>query len=313
MLKTSLQGIGTIYRNIGDSPEAGIEKIHEAGFECVDFNFEMYGDYDTFTAVDGSCFYDRPLSELKEFFKPCCEAAEKYGLSFGQAHAPFIDYPEGNEDGYEHFVKIIRKIIALAGWMGIPYLVIHPFTFRDETKKKEEKKANLQFFCSLIEAAKKANVFICLENLFLMRNGKARDGACSNVNEALDYLHILNANEEKKLFGFCFDAGHAALLGRNVYEFVTGLGDDLKAVHLHDNDGKADLHGIPYTYAGSWGGKSIADWEGLIKGLHEIGYSGTVNFETGSALYCVPEELADAARRFTHEIGVYIARRIEKG
>ncbi|MCR5526581.1 MAG: sugar phosphate isomerase/epimerase [Lachnospiraceae bacterium] len=313
MLKTSLQGIGTIFRNIGDSPETGMEKIREAGFECVDFNFEMYGDYDTFAAVDGSCFYDRTLNELKEYFKPCREAAERYGLTFGQAHAPFIDYPEGNEEGYEHFVEITKKVIALAGWMKIPYLVIHPFTFRDAAKKKEEKKVNLQFFCSLIDAAKEADVVICLENLFLMKNGKARDGACSEPGEALEYLHILNANEEKRIFGFCFDAGHAALLGRNIYEFVTRLGDNLRAVHLHDNDGIADLHGIPYTYAGSWGGKPVTDWEGLIKALHKIGYSGTVNFETGSALYCVPEELTDAARRFTHEIGVYLADRIEKG
>ena len=107
--------------------------------------------------------------------------------------------------------------------------------------------------------------------------------------------------------------GHANLLATNVYEFITGMGSRIKALHLHDNNFISDLHSIPYSFSVSWCGQPSTDWEGLLKGLHDTGYSGVINFETGSALYTVPEPLADATRKYIHEIGLYIADRVENG
>ena len=313
MLKTSIQAMGTIYRHPDDDPMDGFKKIHEAGFDGVDFGIEIFGDYDSCLATDGSCFFDRSMDELKAYFEPYKEAAAANSVEFSQGHSPFTRCPDGNEPGYEHFAEITRKNIELAAWLGIPNFVIHPFVFTDAAAKERERKLNFRYFGELMGTAKRMDVTICLENLFCMRHGHVREGVCANLSEALEYVDELNALAGEELFGFCFDMGHANLLATNVYEFVTGMGKRIKAVHLHDNNFVSDLHSIPYTFSQSWCGQPSADWEGLLAGLHDIGYNGVVNFETGPALYTAPEPLADATRKYIHEIGLYMADRIERG
>ena len=313
MLKTSIQAMGTIYRRPDDDPMDGFKKVHEAGFDGVDFGLEIFGEYNSFIATDGSCFYDKSMDELKSFFEPYKQAAAANSVEFSQGHSPFTRCPEDNEPGYKHFVEITKKNIELAGWLGITDFVIHPFAFSDSTAKKREREMNFRYFGELMDTAKKAGVKICLENLFFMRENHVREGVCANLTEAVSYVDELNKQAGEALFGFCFDMGHANLLATNVYEFITGMGKRIRALHLHDNNFISDLHSIPYTFSQSWCGQPSADWEGLLQGLHEIGYNGVVNFETGPALYTMPEPLGDATRRFIHEIGLYISDRIERG
>ena len=302
--------LGTVYRNPDDSPLDGFMKLKRAGFDTVDFNFEIFHEYESLTATDGSCFYDKSLSELKSFFKPYKDAAESCGLELFQAHAPFHEYPEGNEASLSHMLEVEKKVIALAGWMGIPYLVIHPFELNSPHEKAREKVINTAFFSKLAPYAKEAGVIICLENLFIKVGTINREGVCANPYEAILYIDELNREAGEERFGFCLDIGHAAMLRSNIYEFIMMLGSRLKVLHLHENDTMNDLHGLPFTHAAHWCGPSSTDWESLILGLRDIHYNGSLNFETGSSLYTAPEELSDAVRTFTHEIGTYLAKRI---
>ena len=47
----------------------------------------------------------------------------------------------------------------------------------------------------------------------------------------------------------------------------------LGSLHVHDNNGHADQHQIP--------GNGTIDWESFSKALREVGYKGTLSFETG--------------------------------
>ena len=310
MLKTGMHILGTVYRNPDDLPFDGFMKLKNAGFDTVDFNFEIFSEYDSLISTDGSCFYDRSLDELKSFFEPYRRAASDCSLELFQAHAPFHDYPEGNKEAFSHLLEMTKKVIYLSGWMGIPYLVIHPFVLKDPKDKAREKVINTAYFSKLIPDAKKAGVTICLENLFVNCAGIIREGICANPYEAVLYIDELNHEAGEERFGFCFDIGHAAMLGSNIHQFLIMLGSRLKVLHLHENDTVSDIHGIPYTHPRYWSGKPTTDWEALISGLRDIHYDGSLNFESGSSLYTAPEELGDAVRTFTHEIGVYLSRRI---
>ena len=159
--------------------------------------------------------------------------------------------------------------------------------------------------------AVKTGVKICLENLFKTYKGRVIEGPCSDVSEACWYLDTLNAEAGCEAFGFCLDVGHANLLGRDVKEYIKKLGKRLTVLHIHDNDGKGDLHGMPYTFTRNWGADMICDWNGFVEGLKEIGYEGALGFETFRVLTaCFPRELWPSALKLISDTGKYFATRI---
>ena len=313
-MKVSLHTIGSLCRNQSESVEAGFRLIREAGFDAVDFNFELFSDYDSLAATDGSCFYDKSESELQDFFEDYKEACASQGLEFAQCHSPFLDYISymKKDAAYGHFLEVTRKCIGLAGFMGIPFLVVHPLCTERITGKEREWDINIGYFSELIDCAAKAGVVVCIENIFTSDGQKnVIEGACSDAAECVSYIDALNKMAGEERFGLCFDFGHAALLKKDIRDFIETAGNRLKVLHLHDNDGCHDLHGLPYSFPKYWAGPPIADWDGLIMGLRAIDYKGIINFEAGPALYTVPEELAGSLRRYICEIGRYIADRVE--
>jgi sugar phosphate isomerase/epimerase len=85
------------------------------------------------------------------------------------------------------------------------------------------------------------------------------------------------------LFAACWDTGHGNLNANNLYETVVLLGKRLAALHVHDNCGyfepsyrhhRIDMHAPPFAtqYAS-------VNYDALLQGLADIGYTGTFNFE----------------------------------
>ena len=73
-------------------------------------------------------------------------------------------------------------------------------------------------------------------------------------------------------FKACLDTGHANVFHDNIAEDVRLLGDDLAALHVHDNKGNWDQHLIPYM--------GNIKWEEFLAALKEIGYKGAFTLET---------------------------------
>ncbi len=113
------------------------------------------------------------------------------------------------------------------------------------------------------------------------------------------------------MLGFCFDTGHANLVGLDMEQFITTLGNRLKVLHIHDNDGVSDLHQIPYTFAKTRENKSSTDWEGFIRGLQNISFQGVLSFETAPVLTAFPEVMKRDTLAFIARIGEYFAGRLE--
>lgn len=70
--------------------------------------------------------------------------------------------------------------------------------------------------------------------------------------------------------GACWDTGHGLIYGAQA-ERACALGDHLITVHLHDNDGRRDLHLVP-TEGG-------VVWEPFVACLRAIGYAGPFMME----------------------------------
>ncbi len=71
--------------------------------------------------------------------------------------------------------------------------------------------------------------------------------------------------------GFCYDTGHEHAGGRS-FQILEEFGDRLFTTHIHDNDGTADLHSVPY--------EGSLDWKRFKDVMKNINYSGNLLFET---------------------------------
>ena len=125
----------------------------------------------------------------------------------------------------------------------------------------------------------------------------------SDFDTACRFVDEMNTIAGEDIFGFCLDVGHAVLLRRDLYNVITKLGKRLTVLHVHDNNTETDQHLFPYE------GK--ADWDAFCRGLHDIGYSGTLSFETFNGMRTRDESLAPELLRLLHSIGVLFVKRIE--
>jgi sugar phosphate isomerase/epimerase len=82
------------------------------------------------------------------------------------------------------------------------------------------------------------------------------------------------------------------------------LGDRVKTLHIHDNDGFDDLHLAPYL--------GLNDWDKFLKGIIAINYTGDLNFEIPGSINQVPPALVPSMMRFIADTGKYFRARIEK-
>ncbi len=302
-------GVGSMGIISHDDPESGYRMLRETGFDCVDFNFDAYLNINNVMVGDINDCFDRPMEEIWQDFKPHAEAAAKYGITFEQMHAPFPMLIRGHDDWSEKMTRITKNCMEICRRMGGKYIVVHPVSLAYECSKQEEHDFNIGLYKELITTAKQCGVVICLENMFVEKNFHMMEGVCSDFKEAADMIDELNTIAGEELFGFCFDVGHANLLGKNLYQSLVTLGHRVKILHIHDNDGLSDLHSLPYTFGRSWHG-ICTDWEGFLKGLAAIGYEGVINFETYRIMHNFPKELHEAVLALIAKTGKYFAKEI---
>lgn len=302
-------GIGSMGIISHEEPEKGYGLLKEAGFDCVDFNFDAYLNINNVLAGNINDCFEKHIEESWKDFEPHVNAAKKYGLTFEQMHAPFPVLIRGRHDLSERMTCITKNCIELCKRMGGKYLVVHPVSLAYECSKQEEHDFNMGLYEELIDTAKQSGVKICLENMFVEKNFHMMEGVCSDFKETADMIDELNAVAGEELFGFCFDVGHANLLGKNLYQSLVTLGNRVKILHIHDNDGLSDLHSIPYTFGRSWSGIST-DWEGFIRGLAAVRYEGVINFETYRVMRNFPAELHKEVLSLIAATGRYFSMRI---
>ena len=287
----------------------GMKAIREAGFDAVDFG-GLCNHYPWEDAQEEKrCAFFDDEAGLEAFMKEYADAAEKYGLEFGQFHAPFPSYYPRKPKATEIAQAMIRKSIELCGSVGCPYIIIHP-CFDGSARfpsltKEQEYQLNIEFYSSLIPLLKKHNVVCCLENMWGQdwKSKKIYFGSCSDMREACRYIDDLNEIAGEKRFGFCLDIGHLLLLGLDPCYAMAELGDRLVTLHAHDNDGVGDTHTLPYM--------GVCDWNRFVKGLREVGYQGTLNFETAGFNQRFPKELIPDALKMLGATAKYLRNRIE--
>ncbi|MGN0345698.1 MAG: sugar phosphate isomerase/epimerase family protein [Lachnospiraceae bacterium] len=286
------------------------EMIADAGFGRVDLNIDCF--LKNSDLYQGKCnsFFDATQEELQEYFMPYKQAMKKYSLRPSQMHAPYPVRVEGNDKQNEYMQKnVIPKCLSLAAFFEVPWVVIHPFKMQYVFDREKEFQENVAYFTTLIPLLKEYNIGVCFENLYESVGGRIVEGVCANPEDAVRYIDTLNDIAGEELFGHCLDTGHLQLVRRNAYEYIKTLGSRLKVLHIHENDTIGDLHQLPFSF-GRQKGEGF-DWQQFCKSLTEIGFDGTLSFETFPTLNSFPFEMEKDVLTMIHAVGEYFKDEIE--
>ena len=308
--------IGVQSRNaVSDrDPAAGFDLLKKTGFDCCDFSLNYYLKNTDLYQENLNKFFDKSVSELEDFFTPHKEGAKEAGIFINQMHMPYPTFVPGARQEVNDYLwnEVGPKSMEICRFLDCPNIVIHGFKLEryygseeDEWEKTEE------FLEFLAPMAKNYGITMCMEDLYNGLGAHKVEGPGCNAYKAVTRIDKMNEKYGAEVLGFCYDTGHGNLVGLDPYRFISTLGKRLKVLHIHENDGIADLHQLPFTFTRTRDNTSVLDWEGVLKGLKEIGFDGVLSFETAPVLDCFPEELKEDALHLIAKIGRYFAGQIE--
>ncbi len=231
-----------------------IEILKKVGFDYVDYCFGV--DYRNRNGIF--------LPDGKDYAKRLNEHCEKVGVKLIQSHS-HIGRPLA--DNNEEFINDTKRCIEACAELDIPNVVIHS-GYLPGISKKECFEKNKEFYEKLLPLAEKHGITILTENF----NKMSVDGMywIDNASDLLELIESVN----HPLFHAVWDCGHANMQEMTQEQEMAILGSHIKAVHIHDNDGKNDQHICPFF--------GTLDMDSFVRGLKKIGYDGYFTFEADS-------------------------------
>lgn len=252
----------------------GLLLMKKHGYDCVDFQ--------AFANTENALYQ----SGSEELLKEIKAAAESAGIEISQTHGPWRwpvhDFTE--EERAERYEKMSRALYGTA-LLGCPYCVIHPIMpFGTDSDPEPEKmfEMNLEYYGRLEKEARKSGTVICLENMPMVGLKMSPPDKTMELVRALDSDYVR----------FCLDTGHCTMFGQPADGVRVAGKEYLKTLHIHDNDGKRDLHLVPFT--------GVIDWTAFAEALKEIGYDGVVSLETAVKGDFPPELLEEQRIGLAH-------------
>lgn len=268
--------------------EDAIEVIGQAGFDSIDLDMSFWRIQTDRMAAD----------DWKQWVECQIQAAQKVNLPMTQGHAHFfsLDYCEQlSREEQEHRCMLIERDIEASAMCGIPWLVVHPQSYSNaiwyDAELSMEK--NLELFKRLGEKASKYGVGLAIENMFIHGGVPACFAAsCDELIELVDRLG------DDKVFGICWDTGHANLNKVDQAGSVLKMGKRLKALHVNDNKGQWDDHILPYH--------GTICWEPFMKALGKSGYEGDFTYEIHNFTKGFDKGFHLEAATFSRKLGQYL-------
>lgn len=298
--------------NYGKQPFLeGVEKIINAGFTNLDYNFlDMTSPNDRLWQDD----YKRWIYECREF-------AEKRGAKWVQAHAVCTGAVELSRDEY---INKIKRSVECCAYLGVEWTVCHTlwhpmYFFNDPTPATE---FNRRMFSEILETAEKYNVGLAVENSTSFPLFEDH-GVNTSTEQLIEFVDSFKSDH----IGICWDIGHANInavfegyehVAERQSEEFKKIGNRLKATHVHDNKAKTaglkagiKLNGTGINQTTAFDSHiqpfmGDIDWADIISGLDAIGYSHFFTYETHASTQPLPDELIDAEMRHLYTVGQYL-------
>lgn len=239
--------------------EAGMALMKEHGYDGF--------DYQGLGSLQHSPLYKMGDGEFVRYLTDIKDCAKANGLEIYQLHGTWPHVDDTTAEGREKTIECFKKNIYAAKILGCPRVIVHPCMPRlysgGPICEEEDFEVNLHLLESLVPTAKENGVTVCFENMPF-----PKVTSFSFVKNIKKLLTQINDNHIKA----CLDVGHFNVEKGDIYEAIRLLGDDLAALHIHDDRFGQDRHLFPFL--------GETDWGGFIRGLKEIAFKGVISLET---------------------------------
>ncbi len=261
--------LGNLQSKFGDEEALRIAK--SIGADAVDFNVHGH-DY-----RKASSLFSKSDEEIYEYYDNLRKVADELGLVISQTHGRISGFKNiASED--DALVSNMRLDCLATSALNSPYCVVHSSTtihLGPDAPAELMHSVNLDMFKRFIPFAKKYGIKIASETF-----GDASNFNCcdffGNIDEFVkSYNDVCAIDDNKEYMAICMDTGHSNKAMRfnnpTPADVIRRLGNDIKVLHLNDNDTLTDQHKIPLT--------GCIDWNDVFDALDEIGYDGVYNME----------------------------------
>jgi sugar phosphate isomerase/epimerase len=95
----------------------------------------------------------------------------------------------------------------------------------------------------------------------------------NELSRAGSLVHFVERVVDETDVGICLDFGHGHMDG-DLVEAIETVSEHLIAVDVHDNQGRADDHLVPFD--------GTIDWPSALTAVQKVGYDGTLLLEVGA-------------------------------
>lgn len=260
-------------------------RMRELGYNAVDQDL---------ADTNAPCYRD--AASMEAHCKVIRAAAEDAGIEISQVHGP---WPTDDTTAENRAKTLENMRLAVYGChcLGAPYLIIHPqmpYGWGREEDADFALSLTIELMKNLMPDCEKYGVTLCLENMPMTAH---RISTMERIAEAVEMVGHPNA-------AICFDTGHTNVYGHDLGDAVRIAGKYLRTLHVHDNDGKADRHQLPWL--------GSADWNSFTAALAETGFDGVMSLETrGPVSKNMPDTVRDAAEKLTYLSAKALADAVE--
>ena len=239
--------------------EATLEIFEELGLRYLEYPYELFRDFEP--------------EGVRARVSEVAGIAESFNLVPYQLHAEYGDVcfelaslDEGVRSSA--FARIARWV-EYAAELGVKVLVVHAAFPKPLLEASYDKvverivEIDVAYLRDLSRVGEDHGVVIAVENC-------VEPWFCSSPADLLLLMERVSSDH----VGVCLDTGHLNVNGLDVASAVRVLASHMVATHLHDNDGRRDLHLPPLS--------GCIDWRGVMKAFSESGYKGPLIYEFSS-------------------------------
>ena len=241
-------------------PSPYLRRIAEAGFSHVHWCHQWNTDF-----VYAGC----EVAQIAAWLKA-------YGLALLDLHGsvgPEKNWAAAEEYRRQAGVELVRNRLEITARLGGGVVVMHAGVAGNPDGAVSAWDFLKRSLDELEPCARKLGVRIALENL---------PGNFSLIREVL-------GTYAPAYLGLCYDAGHGNMDGDS-FANLTALKDRLIALHLHDNDGTADQHRLPFS--------GTIDWAKFATILRASAYAKCISMESNMGKEGIPGEEKFLAKAF---------------
>jgi len=227
----------------------------------------------------------RDSRELEAFCRERRQAAMHHGIEISQLHGPWPT-DDTSEESRRQGMAYMRTAVLACHLLECRHLILHPVMPYGRAKDEDADTAEemtARRLEDLLADCERYGVILCLENMPFRGQRISPPARIASL-----VCRIQSPN-----LGICLDTGHANVLGVDAGDAVRCCAENLRVLHVHDNNGNTDAHMLPFT--------GTVNWTSFTSALAEIGFAGSLDLEcTGPVSGHMPKDLRKQGESLTY-------------